>query len=123
MLDLHCIQTLSHEELQWESMESAVGAQCLSSLAEQKSCQLAYVLFLLPYFLSPAAFQGIRMWLLGIEENGLWAAALVCILELVMELPELCLYNHHSRLQLLGRHVCGVAQVVCKCCVSSARFP
>lgn len=71
MLDLHCIQTLSHEELQWESMESAVGAQCLSSLAEQKSCQLAYVLFLLPYFLSPAAFQGIRMWLLGIEEK--WA--------------------------------------------------
>lgn len=65
--------------------------QCLSSLAEQKSCQLAYVLFLLPYFLSPAALQGIRMWLLGIEENGLWAAALVCVLELVMDLPELCL--------------------------------
>jgi hypothetical protein len=25
-----------------------------------------------------------------------------------MDLPELCLYNHHNLLPLLGRHVCGV---------------
>lgn len=53
------------------------------------------------------------MWLLGIEENGLWAASLVCVLELVMDLSELSLCNHHSLLQ----HVHGVSHVY-KPCVS-----
>lgn len=39
------------------------------------------------------------------EENGIWDASLVYVLELVMDLTELSLYYCHNLLGLLGRRV------------------
>lgn len=88
-LDLPCTQTLSHEELQCQATQLPPSGSQYHSRAEVMSsfgsCTVSSTIRSFPTW-------HLNLWLLGVEENGLWAATLLCVLELMINLSELRLY-------------------------------